>query len=186
MTGSASAGGNVNDVVALRSKPRLLILDEELRIVFADWAAMFTILRLCERPDDPVERLPLPLDDAVREAIASWGTDAQDERVVEPLPDVVLRVSRLRGPSRNYVAVFCESRTRRDDLTNAARAFLLTKREQEVLGLVLQGFRPDEIADELVVPEAAVEDYLIQLLRKTKSQSRTEMISRVLGWVNRA
>jgi DNA-binding NarL/FixJ family response regulator len=169
----------------MRSRPRLLILDEKLRIVFADWAAMFTIFRLQEDHVEPVERLPYPLEDAVRDAIASWSGDASAESVVEPLPDVVLRVSRLSGLSQNFIAVVCENRARRGDLDRIAHKFSLTRREQEVLGLVLHGWRAVEIADELMIAETTVQDYFKQLLRKTKSKNRSEMIARVLGWVQR-
>jgi DNA-binding CsgD family transcriptional regulator len=178
-------GDNPVDVIARRSKPRLLILDEELRIVFADWAAMFTIFRVSEDPREPVQRLPEPLYSAIKNAVTTWGALGPAETLVEPLPDVVLRVSRLSGTNQSFVAVFCESRARRDDLAHAARLFALTKREQEVLNLVLHGLRASEIAEELMIAEGTVRDYFKQLLRKTKCKNRTEMIARVLGWADR-
>jgi DNA-binding CsgD family transcriptional regulator len=179
-------GDRAAAVIAMRSRPRLLILDEELRIVFADWAAMFTIFRLRENHVGPVERLPPLLEGAVRDAISSWNGDAPAESVVEPLPDVVLRVSRLSGLAQNFIAVVCETRARRGDLDRMARKFSLTRREQEVLGLILHGWRAVEIADELMIAETTVQDYFKQLLRKTKSKNRSEMIARILGWAQRA
>jgi DNA-binding NarL/FixJ family response regulator len=172
------------ELMAMRSKPRLLILDEDLRIVFADWAAMFTVFRVCEDPSEPLEkqRLPEPLRDAVRTAVAGWDTNGPAESIIEPLPELVLRVSRLSGVTQSFIALFCESRARRDDVAHAARAFGLRRREQEVLGLVLRGFRSSEIAEEMMIAEATVHDYFKQLLRKTKSRNRTEMLTRVLGW----
>jgi DNA-binding CsgD family transcriptional regulator len=182
----AHVGDRASAVIAMRSRPRLLILDEELRIVFADWSAMFTVFRLREDPVELVERLPDPLEDAVRQAVSSWSGDAPAESVVEPLPDVVLRISRLSGLAQNFIAVVCETRARRGDLNRVARKFSLTRREQEVLGLLLHGWRALEIADELLIAETTVQDYFKQLLRKTKSRNRSEMIARVLGWVQRA
>jgi DNA-binding NarL/FixJ family response regulator len=98
----------------------------------------------------------------------------------------VLRVSRLSGISQNFIAVVCETRARRGDLDRVARKFSLTRREQEVLGLILHGWRAIEIAEELMIAETTVQDYFKQLLRKTKSKNRSEMIARVLGWAQRA
>jgi DNA-binding CsgD family transcriptional regulator len=180
-----SGNGDYTDIMALRSKPRLIVLDESLRIVFADWTAILTVMRACENPREPLESLPEPLHGAVREIIESWDTSSATEAVVEPLPDVALRVSRLRGESGSYIAVFCENLARRDDVKHAAHAFSLTRREQEVLRLVMQGFSATEIANEMTIAETTVSDYFKQLLRKTGAKNRTEMIARVLGWSDR-
>ncbi len=172
------------DLIAMRSKPRLLILSEDMRIVFADWVAMFTVFSVCDNRSKALEEhtLPEPLRAAVRAAVASWDADGPAESVIEPLPEVVLRVSRLSGATQSLIAVFCENRARRDDLAYAAQLFGLCKRELEVLELVLRGFRSSEIADELMIAEGTVQDYFKQLLRKTDSKNRTEMLTRVLGW----
>lgn len=170
------------DVLAMRSNPKLIVLDDSLRIIFADWTAMLTLLPLAQNAEEPMQVLPSPLHEAVLEAVAGWGTKRAAECVVEPLPDVVLRISRLSGVSNSYVAVFCESRIRRDDVKHAVAAYSLTRRERDVLTLVLRGFSSSEIAEELVISEATVGDYFKQLLRKTRSKNRTEMIARVLGW----
>lgn len=172
------------DVMALRSNPKLIVLDDALRIVFADWTAMLTLLRVAKNPEEPIEVLPSPLHEAVLDAIATWENRRATECVVEPLPDVVLRISRLSGVSNSYVAVFCESRTRRDDVKHAAATYSLTKRERDVLTLVLRGFSSSEIAQELIISETTVGDYFKQLLRKTQAKNRTEMIARVLGWAS--
>jgi DNA-binding CsgD family transcriptional regulator len=175
-------GDGHSDIMALRSKPRLIVLDESLRIVFADWTAILTLMRVCQNPREPLESLPEPLNGAVRDVIASWDVSSAAEAVVEPIPDVALRVSRLRGESGSYIAVFCENLARRDDIQHAASTFSLTRREQEVLRLVMQGFSTPEIATELTIAETTVSDYFKQLLRKTGAKNRTEMIARVLGW----
>ncbi len=170
------------DVMALRSNPKLIVLDDSLRIVFADWTAMLTLLRLAKNPEEPMDVLPSPLHEAVLDAVASWQNKRAHECVVEPLPDVVLRISKLSGVSHSFVAVFCESRMRRDDVKLAASTYSLTRRERDVLTLVLRGLTSVEIAHELVISETTVGDYFKQLLRKTGAKNRTEMIARVLGW----
>lgn len=170
------------DIMSLRSKPRLIVLDEDLRIVFADWTAILALMRACENPREPMETLPEPVHSAVRSVIASWGESANAETVVEPLPDVALRVSRLRGESRSYIAVFCENIARRGDVARAAVAFSLTRREQDVLRLIMRGFNGAEIAEDLTIAETTVGDYFKQLLHKTGARNRAEMIARVLGW----
>jgi DNA-binding NarL/FixJ family response regulator len=170
------------DIIAQRSKPRLLLLDADLRIVFADWTAMFSILRAVPEPAEPMTVLPEPLYSAIRKAVSTWTPDSPCESIVEPIPDLILRVSRLTGRDEELIAVVCEGRARRDDISSAAQAFGLTKRETEVLSMVLHGHRSSEIAEELSIAETTVEEHLTQLLSKTKSRNRSEMIARVLGW----
>jgi DNA-binding NarL/FixJ family response regulator len=94
----------------------------------------------------------------------------------------VLRVSRLAGSAGSYVAVFIEHGTRREDLTGTAERYNLTRREVEVLTLILNGLSGSEIAQNLSIAETTVADYVKQLLRKTGAKNRADMLARVLGW----
>jgi len=49
---------------------------------------------------------------------------------------------------------------------------LLTRREQEVLGLVADGLRDGEIAEHLVLSSRTVEHHVAAILRKLRARTR--------------
>lgn len=57
-----------------------------------------------------------------------------------------------------------------------SRVERLTPREQEVWLLVAQGLNNAEIADELVVSLPTVKTHVAQLLRKTRSRDRVQLV----------
>jgi DNA-binding NarL/FixJ family response regulator len=178
--------GDSDDVITLRSKPQLIVLDRLLNIVYGDWTAMQTLLGASEDRQEQLRRLPPPVETAVRQVLDGWRDGSPAEEAVVPiLPEVVLRVSRLTGDDSHYVALFFETRARRDDVAHAAERYALTKREVEVLALLLRGATPAEIAEHLTIAETTVGDYTKQLLRKTGAKNRADMVARVLGWSSR-
>jgi len=172
-------------VIALRSKPRVILLDPSLRISFVDWSAMLTLLRFCDDPSKPMEYLPERLAVPVREAVAQWQDGETGDVILEPMPEVVLRITPITGVAGTYVALFVEERARRDDVREAIKRFLLTRREAEVLTLILQGRSGAEIASELGIAQSTVGDHFKKLIHKTDAKNRTDMIARVLGWMDR-
>jgi DNA-binding CsgD family transcriptional regulator len=73
---------------------------------------------------------------------------------------------------------------RRDRALDAARRrYSLTNRECELLDRVLLGESSAEIARVLSISLATVEWHTKRLLLKTDSQNRTQMATRVLGWL---
>jgi two-component system nitrate/nitrite response regulator NarP len=67
-------------------------------------------------------------------------------------------------------------------LASAARRFGLTKREREVLLLIMRGMHASDIAEQLSISQSTVSGYFKGLLRKTEARSRSEMVAKVLGW----
>lgn len=170
-------------IVKRRAKPRVMFLDEDLHIAFAEPEAADMLLRIPNSADGEEHRLPRVLEDAVSQVVRDWK-DSGDEReaVIRPVPSLVLRVSRLAGSAGSYVAVFIERGTRREDLTGTAERYGFTRREVEVLTLILNGLSGAEIAQNLSIAETTVADYVKQLLRKTGAKNRADMLARVLGW----
>ena len=170
-------------IVKRRAKPRVLFLDESLHIAFAEPEAADMLLCVPNPTPGEQHRLPHILEEAVAKVVRAWH-DSGDEReeVIRPVPSLVLRVSRLAGSAGSYVAVFIEHGTRREDLTGTAERYALTKREVEVLTLILNGLSGSEIAQTLSIAETTVADYVKQLLRKTGAKNRADMLARVLGW----
>jgi DNA-binding CsgD family transcriptional regulator len=70
----------------------------------------------------------------------------------------------------------------RDTVRVAARRYALTKREHEVLMLILEGANAAEIAGALHISEHTVQGYFKRLLKKTGSRNRAAMVANVLEW----
>ena len=62
-------------------------------------------------------------------------------------------------------------------LANAREAWLLTRRQTDVLRLVVQGLSNKEIADALGCAEGTVELHLTMIFRKSGLQGRTRLIA---------
>jgi len=86
-----------------------------------------------------------------------------------------------RGDSRFFVLTI-ESLRNHDELSDAVRRFSLTRREGEVLLLIMQGLNAAEIADALYLAEGTVQSYYKRLLKKTNARNRVAMVAAVLGW----
>ena len=174
---------SLETIVKRRAKPRVMFLDENLHIAFAEPEAADMLLRVPNSAQSDEQRLPHILEDAVAKVVRGWRESGDDgEAVIRPVPSLVLRVSRLAGSAGSYVAVFIEHGTRREDLTGTAERYNLTRREVEVLTLILNGLSGSEIAQSLSIAETTVADYVKQLLRKTGAKNRADMLARVLGW----
>lgn len=64
----------------------------------------------------------------------------------------------------------------------AASRFALTRRELQVLALVLDGSSGPQIAQLLNLAESTIQTYFKKLLEKTGSPNRYGMIAKILGW----
>lgn len=95
--------------------------------------------------------------------------------------DSVLRIVPLNASLAGCVAIFIESFARRGSIFEAAKTFGLTKRESEVLPLLVRGKTNAEIADALCVAESTVGDYVKSILRKAGTSKRVELISRIFN-----
>lgn len=93
-----------------------------------------------------------------------------------------VRVTRLDGDSDTHYAVSVEYFRGGDSLSRAARKYGLTRREIEVLALILEGARAPEIARALQIAETTVQGYYKRLLSKTQSRTRPSMVANVLDW----
>ncbi len=128
------------------------------------------------------DRLPPIIEHSVRAAISSALQDADRHMMISPAGSLIVHISRVYGEGGSFVALLIERESRRAPLASAARRFELTKREREVLELILRGMHASDIADKLTISQSTVTGYFKGLLRKTRSKSRTEMVAKVLEW----
>jgi DNA-binding CsgD family transcriptional regulator len=93
--------------------------------------------------------------------------------------DTVLRIVPLSAELFGCVAIFIDAFGRRGSVFEAAKLYGLTKRESEVLQLLIRGSTNAEIADDLCVAESTVGDHVKSLMRKTKSTKRVQLVGKV-------
>ena len=75
------------------------------------------------------------------------------------------------------LALFVESVSSRGSLSAAARRFGLTRREVDVLRLLVASQSSAEIAHQLCIARSTVADHVQSLFRKTKCTKRTELLN---------
>jgi DNA-binding NarL/FixJ family response regulator len=128
-------------------------------------------------------RLRPEVEALVSSLIREGRPDANDApRVVLLDEHRALRISPLIGPEETLYALIVGTNHNRDSLVRAASRYQLTRRQSEVLALILEGYSVSEIADELCISENTAQGYVKTLLSKTKSRNRPSMVAKVLEW----
>ena len=94
----------------------------------------------------------------------------------------ILRVARVIGYEGTMFILSIEEDRNRNGLMRAARRHELTRRETEVLGLILDGSSAGEIAKALAISEHTVQGYFKRLLYKTGARNRVSMVAGILDW----
>ncbi len=171
------------DAVSMRrAKAYIVLLDEQHGIAYAQTGAIELLSRMLRIPKEYMDRLPLPIELAIQEAVRALPVG--DDTVIEPVPSLLFRVAKLAGRSKDTViALQIEHvQQRREALPGAVKRYKLTAREAGVLTLIMRGRSSTEIAEELSIAETTVADYVKRLLRKTFSKNRAEMLAKVFDW----
>jgi DNA-binding CsgD family transcriptional regulator len=97
-------------------------------------------------------------------------------------PHWVVRTQPIRDCEQRFYAMSIELVPNVDALSRAAQRFALTRRELDVLTLMLDGLIASEIAQTLDIATGTVQVYYKRLLSKTNSRNRTAMVAQVLAW----
>lgn len=160
------------------------ILNEDLEIVLA-WSSenerRVAVTPLQARLKD---RLPLVLEETVRELTTAWTDDdvSRQPGIASPVPFLVVRTRPMAGPAGLFIGVSIERSKPAHSLTRAAAQFRISPREVQVLALLLDGAQLNEIAARLHITSSTVQDHIKSLLEKTDTENRSEMIAKILGW----
>jgi DNA-binding CsgD family transcriptional regulator len=82
----------------------------------------------------------------------------------------------------SYILVLVEraSPTKKFNIQKVVRTFRLSKRETQVLELVVQGLKNKEIAERLCVCVYTIEDHLKKIMKKMQVGNRTSIIAKLL------
>lgn len=93
--------------------------------------------------------------------------------------DVMLRIVPLVGSETVCYAVFLESVKSRNSLEAAVKRYDVSRRESDVLELLVAGLTTPQIAARLCISEGTVGDHVKSLFRKTRTNKRSELVARV-------
>jgi DNA-binding CsgD family transcriptional regulator len=159
------------------------VLDTDLEIIMAPtandkrWPATSGLERLMP------QRLPVILEETVRQLTCGWSMELQNEPCVAHLsPFLVVHAQPMSGPTGLLIGVRIERALPANSLTTPATRFHISPREVQVLALLLDGDHLDQVATHLNITSSTVQDHIKSMLDKTGSRNRSELIARVLGW----
>lgn len=148
-----------------RESPRFIICDASMGVLFATPGLEAII---------SIEGGLEPLKPHCRQSLASRTT------VFHPYDDeTVLRIVPLFGRLFGCVAIFVDTYGHRGSVFEAAKRFGLTKREAEVLQLVIHCKSNSEIAELLSIADSTVVDHVKSLMRKLAASKRVELVATV-------
>jgi DNA-binding CsgD family transcriptional regulator len=148
-----------------RESPHFIICDSSMRVLFSS-------------PGVDPELLG-------RETLKSLESRCRESRTSRTTAfhaysdDTVLRIVPLGEQLFGCVAIFVDTFSRRGSIFEAAKTFGLTKRESEVLQLLIRGTTTTEIADALCVAEGTAGDHVKSVMRKTGTSKRLDLVSKV-------
>jgi DNA-binding CsgD family transcriptional regulator len=159
------------------------VLDSDLQIVLAWTSENERRIALTGLHTRIAERLPVVLEDTVRELTAAWSNDSlKAGGAARPVSFLVVRTQPMSGPAGLFIGVRIDRFQPPNSLIGAASRFHISPREVQVLALLLDGNHLDEIARQLHITSSTVQDHIKSMLDKTESGNRSELIARVLGW----
>jgi DNA-binding CsgD family transcriptional regulator len=130
-------------------------------------------------------RLPAVLEETVRNLTSGWSDHApsQESGVAHPAPFLVVRTHPMSGSAGFFIGVHVNRSAPKSLVAPTAR-FHFTPRELQVLALLLEGAKLEEIGRQLYITSSTVQDHVKSMVVKTGSRNRTELIAHVLGWQN--
>jgi DNA-binding CsgD family transcriptional regulator len=166
------------------SEGAFYVLDSDLQIVLAWSAEDQRRIALTGLRTRLADRLPAVLEETVRDLIAGWRADpvTQQAGIARPVPFLVVRTQPMSGPAGLFIGVRIDRFQPPNSLTGPAARFHITPRELQVLALLLDGAKLEEIGRQLHITSSTVQDHIKNMVEKTESRNRTELIARVLGW----
>jgi DNA-binding CsgD family transcriptional regulator len=159
------------------------VLDSDLQIVLAWSSEDQRRIALTGLHTRIAERLPIVLEETVRQLTAAWSTESvRQPGMAQPVPFLVVRTQAMSGPAGLFIGVRIDRFQPPNSLTGAAARFHISPREVQVLALLLDGKHLNQIAEQLHITSSTVQDHINSMLDKTESSNRSELIGRVLGW----
>jgi DNA-binding CsgD family transcriptional regulator len=163
--------------------PATLIVDAELRPVswtpaFRDW--------LAELPTGPEALPPAVYELGTRVLAAADAVHGLPASVRIPTRTgrwATLEGAPLEGADHDHVAITIRSATADEVFDFLAKAYDLTRRERQLVALMLDGLATKQLAAALCISPHTVQDHLKTIFAKTNLRSRRELVSHLAGRV---
>lgn len=160
------------------------VLDRDFQIVLAWTAEEQRRVALTGLRTRIADRLPGVLEEAVRELIAGWRSESGTQKIgiAHPVPFLVVRTQPMSGPAGLFIGVRIDRFKPPKSLRGPAARFHISPRELQVLAMLLDGAKLEEISAKLHIASSTVQHHVKSMIDKTESRNRSELIARVLGW----
>lgn len=164
-----------------RAFPAIYIIDSDLRLIASHVTAEHALERRRNLKLVPEKgALPVAIAATVRRLVGKRKKQRSISGVART--GLIVRIAALDNSTGDEtLAVFVEKQQMREHVSRAAKKFGLTKRELEVLALLIDGARSRDIAQKLAIGEATAIFHVRGLKEKTGSRTRLELISKVVG-----
>ena len=160
----------------------LIVIDALCRVKFRFWGGSLSAQAKSLMLDEEGALLP-EIRSRVASMIDQLVSGNSDERRTILLGEKhSVRLSPLFGTDEKAFGLIVEADRDQNSISRAAARFSLTKRQAQVLALVLEGAGAAEIARALTISEYTAQGYLKSLLSKTGSRNRAAMVAKVLNW----
>jgi DNA-binding CsgD family transcriptional regulator len=167
-----------------RQMPAIVLLDSDDSVVLANDRALRLLRDMVGRDgrSDGNPALPTVLQ-ALLPELRSRVRDRLDTSTVALLTvDLCVRACHVDGGSGRHLLLVFERVERKDAVQHNLERYALTRREREVVMLLLHGHPNRRIADQLFLTEYTVEDHMKRIFTKLGVRSRTALASKILGW----
>ena len=164
--GTSALGRRNIGIAKRREPPRFIICDASMRLLFAT-----------RRPGSRVDVQRWPQRRFSPNAAKVTFCKATIFHAYDD--ETILRIVPLDGHLFACVAIFVDTFGRRGSIFRAAKQFGLTKRESEVLQMLIQVKSSSEIAESLGVAESTVSDHVKSIMRKLGTSKRAALVSKV-------
>jgi DNA-binding NarL/FixJ family response regulator len=159
------------EVLKRRAVPTFYVVDKALRVVLA-----------CSSPTiSQSESLPPAIEQIVRNLMGKVKHVADSVMAMDG--DTVVRIIKPYAPDAELTCVIIEKLRTRDPVGEAVLRHGMTSRQADVLQLLMQGAPNTDIASRLHIAPATVEEHVRNIAAKTDAQNRSQVISRVLGFL---
>ena len=152
-------------VTKRRQPPCFMICDASMRILFAS---------------SDLEHIVFKDDATLLEASCRESTVSNSTIIHALDDDIVLRIVPLGSHMFGCVAIFVDD-FRRSSIFEAAKTFSLTRREFQVLQLLLGGKTTAQIAESLAVAASTAADHTQSIMRKVGVSKRVELIGKIFN-----
>jgi DNA-binding NarL/FixJ family response regulator len=187
----------LTEIINKRERPAVLMFNQDLSVIYVNPEAKKILSSLhssdtqeehndIEIPEEIIKTCK-ELKEKLRNVYGSLITDPSNTAMITSHDGVsyAVRAFLLDKSPRNIdiaqIMVLLERIVAKHnvDFEKVQQSFDLTKREIEVIRLLIPGFTNKEISDELFVSEHTVKDHIKNIMRKVKAKSRSQIIHNI-------